>query len=144
LARQPKAFLACYLVLIRDGRIMLSRRANTGYQDGKYSMIAGHVEDRESVWEALIREAREEAGMSLSSNMLKMLHIGHRQDIDREYIDFYIAADTKEEPRNLEPQKCDELKWFGLDSLPDGMVPYVRDAVENIKKGELYSEYVVR
>ena len=141
--RQPRAFLACYLVLIRDGKLLLSKRGHTGYQDGKYSMIAGHVEDVETVWEALVREAREEAGLYLDPGGLRMAHVMHRQDVDREYVDFYIASDTKEEPRNLEPEKCDGLDWFDRNGLPDNVIPYVRSAIESINRGEAYSEYRV-
>ncbi len=143
MARQPKAFLACYLVLIRDGKIMLSRRANTGYQDGKYSMVAGHLEGKESVREALVREAREEAGFSLEQKGLKIIHVMHRHDVDREYIDFFVAFNTREEPTNLEPEKCDEIGWFPIEKLPESTIPYVRAAIEEIRKGEFYSEYRV-
>lgn len=139
--RQPSAFLACYLVLIRNGRILLARRANTGFQDGKYSMVSGHLEGGETVSEAMVREAKEEAGLSLDPKGLRIVHISHRQDVDREYVDFFLASDTREEPRNLEPDKCDELGWFGVESLPNNTIPYVKIVIERIGKGEFYSEY---
>jgi 8-oxo-dGTP pyrophosphatase MutT (NUDIX family) len=139
--RKPKAFLACYLVLIRNGKILLSKRANTGYQDGKYSMVAGHFEGGETVWEALIREVKEESGISLDPKGLKVVHIMHRLDIDREYVDFYVLSDTTEEPRNLEPEKCDGLAWFNRGKLPSNTIPYVRQAVESINREEFYSEF---
>ena len=141
--RQPRAFLACYLVLIRDGKILLSKRGRTGYQDGKYSMVAGHVEDGETVWEALVRESREEAGLELDPRGLRMIHVLHRQDLDREYVDFFISSDTREEPRNLEPEKCAGLEWFGLNELPEAVIPYVRFAIGKIENRESYSEYKV-
>ncbi len=33
---------ACYLILIREGKILLLRRFNTGWEDGKYTLIFGH------------------------------------------------------------------------------------------------------
>lgn len=139
--RQPKAFLACYLVLIRRGKVLLSRRFNTGHLDGNYSMIAGHLEGRETVYEAMVREAKEEGGLALDPKRLKVVHIMHRLDFDREYIDFFVKSDTLEEPKNMEPQKCDRLDWFPLEELPENMVPYVLQAIEEIGKGEFYSEY---
>ena len=39
---------AVYLVLIKDGKVLMLERKNTGYMDGWYSFIAGHVEKGES------------------------------------------------------------------------------------------------
>ncbi|NQY54774.1 MAG: NUDIX domain-containing protein, partial [Campylobacteraceae bacterium] len=58
---------ASYLILIRQNKILLLRRHNTGYQDGQYSTIAGHVEEGESFSQCIIREAKEEAGITLKS-----------------------------------------------------------------------------
>ncbi|WP_265578939.1 hypothetical protein [Nostoc sp. LEGE 06077] len=41
----------------------------------------------------------------------------------------------------MEPQKCDDLGWFEVEALPKNIVQYVRQAIENIKKGIFYSEY---
>lgn len=141
--RQPRAFLAVYLVLVRDGKILLSKRVNTGFHDGSYSMVAGHVEDKETVWDALVREAREEAGLTLDPKGLRVIHVSHRQDISREYVDFFIASDTKEEPRNLEPEKCGGLEWFDTKNLPANVIPYLKSVVDRINKREPYSEYKV-
>lgn len=39
-----KAVPSSYLILKRDGKILLGRRINTHYYDGWYSVPAGHVE----------------------------------------------------------------------------------------------------
>ena len=40
----PSMLIAVYLVLLRDEQVLMLRRHNTGYEDGNYSVIAGHVE----------------------------------------------------------------------------------------------------
>lgn len=57
--------LAVFLVLTRiiDGNkeVLLQKRINTGYMDGKYdAACSGHVEKGESVSMAVVREAKEE------------------------------------------------------------------------------------
>ena len=59
----PWMFVAVYLLLLREGHVLLLRRHNTGYEDGNYSVIAGHVDPGERVTQALVREAAEEAGI---------------------------------------------------------------------------------
>ena len=41
---------------------------------------------------------------------------------------------------NKEPKKCDELKWFPLDRLPDNILPEVKLALENTNKKIFYGE----
>jgi hypothetical protein len=33
---------AAYLLLIKDGKVLLLRRSNTGWRDGEYTLPAGH------------------------------------------------------------------------------------------------------
>ena len=58
--KRNKAVPASYLVLKKDGKILLTRRQGSGYYDGWYGLPAGHVEAGELPTECLIREAKEE------------------------------------------------------------------------------------
>ena len=69
--RLPSMFVAAYLLLVRDGQILLLRRYNTGHEDGNYGVIAGHMERDERVTTALIREGPEEAGIQLAETDLQ-------------------------------------------------------------------------
>jgi hypothetical protein len=59
-----------------------------------------------------------------------------------ERIDFFIRANKwKGEPTIMEPQKCDDLRWFRLNRLPHIVIPYVKLAIDCIGNGVLYSEH---
>ena len=62
-----KYICAVYLILIKGNQILLLKRVNTGYEDGKYSLVAGHMDGNETIKQAMIREAREEAGIAIEN-----------------------------------------------------------------------------
>ena len=137
---------AAHLFLVRDGRVLLLRRRNTGYEDGNYSVIAGHLDGDEEVKAAAIREAREEAGIGLEPEGLEVVGVMHRRGVPvrvgDERIDFFLAAaGWSGEITNREPHKCDDLSWFALDQLPANTIPYVRRALENYRRGAWFDSF---
>ena len=131
-----------YLVLVKDKNILLSRRFQTGYEDGKYSMIAGHADGNETMREAIAREAKEEAGIEIDPKELKHLLTMHRWCGDHERIGLYFTTEKWDgEIRNTEPNKCDDLSWFPLDQLPQHTIPYIQTAIDGYVKGEKYCEF---
>ncbi len=133
---------AVYLMLMQDNKILLSRRANTGYKDGMYGMVSGHVEKAEGCLSALIREAKEEIGITINKNDLEVAHVLHRNcEDDLEYVDVFIkTSNYKGDIKNCEPEKCDKLEWFSLDNLPNEIVEYLPEVFNHIKNNRFYSE----
>jgi len=132
---------AVHLFLMRGDEILLLRRHNTGYEDGNYSVIAGHLEGGEEVKHAMAREAREEAGIEIDEGDLEIVHVMHRKSSD-ERIDFFLKATRwRGEPVNREPHKCDELRWRRVDDLPGNTIPYIRCAVDNMRRGVIFDSF---
>lgn len=134
-------------VFIRDGKLLLGRRANTGWMDGKYCFPAGHGEEGETMAQGCAREALEEIGLAVDPKTLKFLHVqhrwypGHEGQAGHSRVGFYFApTGDPGEPKNMEPDKCDDLQFFPVDNIPD-MVPEFRAAFDAIQRGEIYSEY---
>ena len=143
---RPKVIPTVYLVLIKENKILLSRRYNTGFQDGQYSFPAGHLGgDGETVSQAMIREAREEIGVEIDVADLELVHVMHRKQMkptnERRINFFFTTKKWKGEPKIMEPDKCDDLQWFELDNLPDNTIPYVRQAIGCLRRNVKYSEY---
>lgn len=143
---RPRLIPTAYLVLVRENRILLSRRYNTGFMDGMYSFPAGHLGgDDETLTEAMVREAREEIGVEVDVGDLELVHVMHRKQREpteeRRINLFFRAKKWEGEPKIMEPDKCDDLQWFELDRLPDNTIPYVRQAISCFRKNVKYSEY---
>jgi len=84
--------VAAYLVLKKNDAILLLKRKNTGYEDSNYSVIAGHVESGESFRQTIIREAKEEANVSISETDIIRTHVQHRKSSwdQSERVDVYF------------------------------------------------------
>lgn len=136
-----KMIASGYLVLIKDDKVLLARRLNTGYMDGFYGLPAGHIEDGESLTTGTAREALEEIGLELQPSSLKLAHTMHRRGEDIRMDFFFTATTWLGEPQNEEPTKCDDLAWFPLNELPTKTIPYIRSALEQIQQGHIFSEF---
>ncbi|HVV39404.1 MAG TPA: NUDIX domain-containing protein [Candidatus Paceibacterota bacterium] len=135
-----------FLILIKDGKVLLSRRANTGYMDGHYGLVAGHAEEHEPMRTALAREAKEEAGITINPQNLRHIVTIHRYCPDpeniHERIGFYFTTDSwKGEILNTEPDKCDDLSWFPISDLPHNTIDYVKEAIGCFVSGQSYLEF---
>ena len=135
-----RAKVAVHLILVNGcNEILMLRRFNTGFKDGEYGLVAGHVEDGESLKSAMIREAREESGIVLSPDKLEV--VGVIPLLFDGYVGFFLRADVWcGNARNMEPEKCDDMRWFHPTKLPENTVSYIRQAIENYLDGKWFSE----
>lgn len=136
-----KLIVEACLILIREDEILLSRRYNTGYGDGYYSFPAGHLEEGETLKEGVVREAKEEVGIDINISDLELVHVMDRNVINNERIAFFFKAkEWKGNLINMEPEKCDDLKWFKINELPENTIPYIRSAITFYLNNTIYSE----
>ena len=136
-----KLVSAVHIFLVRDDQVLLLRRFNTGYEDGNYSVVAGHLNGGEEVKAAAIREAQEEVGIQIAPEDLRVVGVMHRKS-DDERVDFFVAAISwSGQVANMEPDKCDRLAWFRFDDLPDNVIPYVRRALDNYRRGQWFDSF---
>ena len=128
--RHPGIPAGVHVVCERGDRVLLMRRAGTGFFDGLYSLPGGHLEEGESIPMTAAREMAEELDIRPDPAALRTLGVVHRRS-DTNRIDFFVEARAwTGEPRIAEPDKCDALHWCAPEALPEAMVPYVRTALQ--------------
>lgn len=134
--------LDVYLILRKENEILLLRRHNTGFANGQYSLIAGCHEAQESITAAIIREAKEEAGIDLRPDWLKMGCVMHiKLEHPGERVCFFFKADQWiGDITNCEPDKCDDLRFFPINELPENLIPFVRVAIIASLEGNHFIE----
>lgn len=145
-----KSLSAVFPIFLRekddDVEILLHRRKNTGYQDGKWDMAAsGHVDEGETAKMAVVRECAEELGIDVNVADLSFAHLSHRVSNNggRTYYDIYFVVNKYEGvPEIMESNKCSELSWFKISNLPDEIITIRKAALDNYRNNIQYSEII--
>ena len=112
------------LLLLTEGpRVLLARRAGTGYADGMWNLPSGKLEPGEDVETALRRESAEEVGLRLAPGEPRLVTVVHHRTPSghtRVGLVFAVALDRSRhgDPVNAEPHKCAGIAWFPADDLP--------------------------
>jgi 8-oxo-dGTP pyrophosphatase MutT (NUDIX family) len=140
---------AVQVVLLRQGEkgteILLQRRQNTGFADGLWDIsFSGHVEDKESMKLAAVREAKEELDITISPENLEFMLLVHKRDEECNltyYNGYFLCKKYEGVPHICEREKCSEIAWFALDRLPDDLIDDRRKALACWQSGGHYLEY---
>ena len=121
-------------VIVRDtDRILLLRRANTGWRDGFHSLPAGAHDGGEPLAVAAARELREETGLVAGPDDLRLAHLLHcaPSEGNGEWLGAFFLADAwSGTPTLAEPDKHDHIGWHSLDDLPPTLIAYTRQGIE--------------
>jgi 8-oxo-dGTP diphosphatase len=79
-AYPERPFLAVSAAIIRDGQVLVARRAKAGASRGLFTLPGGVVEAGETLHQAIVREVAEETGIAIEPVALA----GHREFITRD------------------------------------------------------------
>ncbi|MEM5545666.1 NUDIX hydrolase [Pseudoalteromonas fuliginea] len=110
-------------IFTNDNKILLIEKAKEFYQ-GKYSLVAGHVEHQDNTLaEAVTREVKEEIGLN-TSNLKYIFHIGDLTDRcghGGELHDWHVfnSYEIIEEKSLKLGAEVKNIKWVPLDELQD-------------------------
>src|ERR1700754_852108 len=115
------------LLLMRNGRILLRERANTGYGDGAYEPPTGELADRETIVETAIRVAAAEN--------VSLAHVMHDVSGSGRIAFFLTVSGWQGEYTSA------DARWFGVGNLPTNMLDRSRMALRNYAEGMRFSTY---
>lgn len=131
-----------HLILRREGpasvEVLLSRRAGDVYASGMWHFVSGHLDGpHEDVVTALIREAHEEAGITIDPSAVRFaLVVHHRGPGGRTRTGMFFEVTAWEgTPGVQEPKVCDAMAWFPLDAPPTPLVAYCQAALDTYRAG---------
>jgi 8-oxo-dGTP diphosphatase len=129
-----------YGLLRSDGRLLLMRRAGSGYRDGTLALPAGHLDGGEDAVSALVRELGEELGIAAdpaSCRLATVVHSGPEDAQDEEYLNlFFTVGAWTGTPEIREPHLCTELIWADPARLPADTIDYLPGVLDAIARDE--------
>lgn len=138
-------FLSAIYLIIKndDGKILLQRRQGTKLWPGFLALPAGHVDEGENVYDAAIREAREELSITITKqDIIDSFVVNRRNKSLPPYFDVYFEISSYQGDIKInEPEKCSELKWCDINDLPEDMIDFEIDAIRNRQNNILFSTF---
>ena len=112
--------------------LLMKRGKNAKNEAGWWSKPGGTVEYGEKVVIAMKREIKEEVGVDINiwGYLPHTDHVIKREN--QHWVAFnYLANVKKGTVKNMEPHKCEELKWFAPGKLPIKTVQNTKEATKN-------------
>ncbi|HEY1096593.1 MAG TPA: NUDIX domain-containing protein [Alphaproteobacteria bacterium] len=133
-------YIAAYGLFRRGDKFLFMRRANTNYMSGYYGLPSGKVMPGEPLAQTILRELKEETGLDIKQDQVKLCHVAHRYTPDSQphvhWMSFiYMIEEWEGEPVIGEPHKCDDLQWLTVDS-DEKIIPYLRAVINDIQNGQ--------
>ena len=130
-------------MIIKNGKgeILFQRRCGSKLWPDFLGLPAGHVDKGEDVYQALVREAREELNIDINVKNIEDTFVVNRinKNLKPYYDIYFVIKSYKGMIKINEPNKCQELKWFLLGNMPDDVIGFEKEALTNYKKGIKFS-----
>lgn len=140
--KKEKFLSSVYLIIKNDKEeILLQRRQGTKLWPGFLALPAGHIDETENAYDALVREAKEELGIEISiNNIVDTFVVNRRNKSLMSYYDVYFEINSYNGKIEIkEPEKCQELVWCNINNLPQDMIDFEITAIKNNQKGIKFS-----
>ena len=127
------------LILFNQGKILLLKQ--TKLNGGNYTLVGGNVDTGETSKEALVRECKEEAGITIVESDLRLVHVLQKTGAKTQRMVLYFKAFRWEgELQRNEPLKFRAAEWHDLHKLPKNLTGTIKKVLKDYKEGILFTE----
>lgn len=128
--------VGCGAVIINDkNQVLLMLRTEKARNNPFYwSIPGGGVDFFESFEDCLKRELKEELDVEIE--VVKLLCVcNHIIESESQHwvAPQFLCKIINGEIKNMEPDKCSEIKWFDLDNMPEKITSNTKEGVDIIK-----------
>lgn len=114
--------VAIFIINEKKQVLLEKRSANKRFDPNKWALCAGHVDSKESLENAALRELKEEVGLNISITDLKPFaekELSKKEKNSHITHFFYVKSNLKENEFVIQKEELSEVKWFFLDDVID-------------------------
>lgn len=127
------------ITIIKDGKVLLGKRKGS-HGEGQWATPGGHLEYMESFKDCVLRELAEECGIEVENIRFQYL-ANMKEYAPKHYCHVGMIMEWKSgEPKVLEPDKCEEWKWFDINNLPENIFASSKWAIDAKKEGFIFKD----
>ncbi len=122
-------------VILNEAKEILLLYRKREPENGYWSIPGGKVEFFDTLEKTIVREVIEELGVNIK--VIRLLGVtDHIIELEGSHwvAPVYLAEITSGFPRNMEPEKHGELKWFNLNNLPKNLSITAAKAIEYLER----------
>lgn len=131
------------ILLNKNNEVLLGKRSGNRRGSGSWSLVGGKLKRGESIEETAQRELKEEINIDVATEDIYTVNMS--TSIDSDGTQFVLIGTVvnswKGEIKNMETDKCDELKFFPLNNLPDNMFYATKSNLELFVSEQFYDPY---
>ena len=115
-------------IMNKEGKLLFQKRSKLkSHNPSKWSRTGGHIDAGEEVLDGIIREIKEEIGVNIPKEKLKLIQ---KEPFEKEYInkktkhrywayDYFTIVDYKLSDYTMQKEEVDDLKYISIEEMEE-------------------------
>ncbi len=138
---ERRPYVGVGILILNDKEEVLLGLRIASHGTGEWSFPGGHLEFGETVFETAKREVKEETGLDIEAFELISVcdEMRYIETNGKHYLNLGVVGKYRGgEPQTMEPDKCQEWRWFSLEALPENLFEPTALTLRNFRNKVIY------
>ncbi|MFA7243794.1 MAG: NUDIX domain-containing protein [Patescibacteria group bacterium] len=134
------------VMILRGGKILLGLRNEDAekasselHGEGTWTMPGGKMDFQEKLVDLCFRETKEETGIEIAKDKLKLISIQENITADKHFITLgFLSENFSGEPKVCEPDEIIEWRWFPIADIPENIFPPSKQVLDHYLNHKIF------